>query len=407
MKVLYFHQHFSTPQGSAGIRSYAMAKKLAAKGHQVTMVCGSYGMANTGLNSPFISGLRRGSVENFEVIEFELPYSNKTSFLKRAQVFLSFAFKSIRVALTEDYDLLFATSTPLTAAIPGIAAKILRRKPFVFEVRDLWPELPKAMGVISNPLILFLLSILEWCAYKSANKLIALSPGIQQGIERYRKDSENITMIPNGCDMDIFATEEVEAWRPSEIQVDDFLAVFTGTHGVANGLNAVINAAQVLKEKNRSDIKLLLVGDGKLKPELQEQVFNLKLDNIVFHPPVNKEKLSEIMQSADIGMQLLANVPAFYYGTSPNKFFDYLAAGLPVFNNYPGWVANMIQEYHCGVSVVPENANDFAEALISLADNRNLLPEMALASRQLAQSKFDREILSEQFVKFLESVPHV
>src|SRR5690606_34938779 len=148
MKILYFHQHFSTPQGSAGIRSYAMAQSLVHNGHQVTMVCGSCGAGQTGLTAPSDRGTRRGNVDGLDIIEFELPYSNSLSFLKRILIFLSFAFKSTKVAITQRYDVLCATTTPLTAGIPGRCANWRRRKPFVFEVRDLWPELPRAMGVI-------------------------------------------------------------------------------------------------------------------------------------------------------------------------------------------------------------------------------------------------------------------
>ena len=103
MKILYFHQHFSTPKGSAGIRSYAMAQSLIRNGHQVTMVCGSFGAGQTGLTEPFKSGVRKGNVDGIDIIEFELPYSNSLSFLKRILIFLSFAFKSIKVALFEKY----------------------------------------------------------------------------------------------------------------------------------------------------------------------------------------------------------------------------------------------------------------------------------------------------------------
>lgn len=400
MKILYFHQHFSTPKGSAGIRSYAMAQALIKNGHQVTMVCGSFGAGQTGLTQPFVKGTRRGVVDGIEIIEFELPYSNSMSFLQRVKIFLSFAFKSIKVALTEKYDVVFATTTPLTAGIPGIAAKWLKRKPFVFEVRDLWPELPKAMGVIKNPVVLSLMSALEWASYRSADRLIGLSPGIVQGITKRGVAPEKVALIPNGCDLNIFAGDH-ESWRPAQVAESDLMAIFTGTHGLANGLDAVIAVATELKKRQRDDIKLVLVGDGMKKKDLQLQAQKLELNNVVFHDPVNKDKLAGLMASADLGLQILANIPAFYYGTSPNKFFDYIAAGLPVLNNYPGWLAEMIEEKQCGFAVPPESPERFADALEKAADNREELKNMGVRAQELAREEFDRVKLSQRFSEWV------
>ncbi|RBA37490.1 MULTISPECIES: glycosyltransferase family 4 protein [Acinetobacter] len=396
MKILYFHQHFSTPKGSAGIRSYAMAQSLIRNGHQVTMVCGSFGAGQTGLTQPFNKGMRRGMVDGIDIIEFELPYSNALSFLKRILIFFSFAFKSIKVALTEQYDVVFATTTPLTAGIPGIFAKWFRRKPFVFEVRDLWPELPKAMGVIKNPIVLWMMSVLEWTSYHSADRLVGLSPGIVDGIIKRGIAPEKVASIPNGCDLDIFASEH-QAWRPEGVKPTDLMAIFTGTHGLANGLNAVLDAAVELKKRQRTDIKLVLVGDGMQKKALLERAIELQLDNVIFHDPVNKTKLAGLMASADIGLQILANVPAFYYGTSPNKFFDYISAGLPVLNNYPGWLAELITKSQCGFAVPPENPQAFADALEQAANQRERLIEMGRNGQQVAREQFNRSILSQKF----------
>lgn len=401
MKVLYFHQHFSTPKGSTGIRSYEMARQLITRGHQVTMVCGSYGGGHTGLMLPFIKGKRRGVVDGIDIIEYDLAYSNSDGFVKRAMTFVKFAMRSIGLALTEKYDLVFATTTPLTAGIPGIFARWLKRKPFVFEVRDLWPELPKAMGVIKNPLVLKAMSILEWASYKSAHKLIGLSPGIVDGIAKRGIVRENIALIPNGCDLDIFTTETTP-WRREQINDNDLLAIFAGTHGIANGLDAVLDAAKELKHRNRNDIKLLLIGQGKLKASLQKRAKQEGLDNVIFHDPVDKSQLASLMASTDIGMQILANIPAFYYGTSPNKFFDYIAAGLPVLNNYPGWLAEHIEKNQCGFAVEPNNPAQFADALEQAADNREALKVMGKQSRALAEKEFNRKLLSNRFVDWLE-----
>ena len=403
MKVLYFHQHFSTPAGATGIRSYEMAKRLIARGHQVTMVCGSYGGGNTGLDQGFNKGVRRGVVDGIAIIEFDLAYSNKDGFVKRSLVFLKYALKSIGLALTEQCDVVFATTTPLTAGIPGICAKLCRRKPFVFEVRDLWPELPKAMGVITNPIVLFAMSVLEWCSYRSADRCIGLSPGIVEGIAARGVRPSRITLVPNGCDLSIFANNP-SGWRPEGVAKTDLMAVFTGTHGVANGLDAVIDVAKVLKGRGRSDIKIVLIGQGKLKADLKAQASALSLENIIFHDPVNKEALSGLMAEADIGLQLLANVPAFYFGTSPNKFFDYIAAGLPVINNYPGWLAEMIAERDCGYALEPNNADAFADVLEHAADNRAELLVKGANARNLAEEQFDRAELADKWVRWVAAV---
>ncbi|WP_256809720.1 glycosyltransferase family 4 protein [Pseudomonas siliginis] len=403
MKILYFHQHFSTPKGSVGTRSYEMAQRLLARGHSVTMVCGSYGGGDTGLTAPFVNSRRSGLVDGINIIELDLSYSNSDGFVKRGLTFLKFAWASVCIALTEKYDLVFATTTPLTAGIPGVFARWLRGKPFVFEVRDLWPELPKAMGVITNPLVLGAMSILEWSTYHSAHRLIGLSPGIVEGIVHRGIAKDKVALVPNGCDLKIF-NADVQAWRPESLAPDDLLAIFAGTHGIANGLDNLLDAAAELKRRGRTDIKLMLIGQGKLKPALMARANLEQLDNVIFHDPINKQKLSGLMASADIGLQLLANIPAFYFGTSPNKFFDYISAGLPVLNNYPGWLAGMITEHQCGFAVPAQDSAAFASALEKAADDRLSLKRMGANSLLLAEREFDRTLLSNRFVDWLEGV---
>ena len=257
------------------------------------------------------------------------------------------------------------------------------------------------MGVITNPLVLWAMGELEWLSYRSAHRLVGLSPGIVDGIARRGVARARIALIPNGCDLDIFAVPAC-AWRPEGVGADDLMAVFTGTHGIANGLDAVLNAAAELKQRGRTDIKLVLIGDGKLKAGLQAHAQAEGLDNVIFHPPVGKQKLAGLMAATDVGMQILANVSAFYYGTSPNKFFDYLAAGLPVLNNYPGWLAEIIARHQCGYAVPPDDPAAFADALCHAADHRQELIAMGTRARELAEAEYNRELLAGRFVDCLE-----
>lgn len=403
MRVLYFHQYFQTPKGNSGTRSYTMAQALIKAGYKVTIICSSFSNGNTGLNKPFINNRRRGMVDNIDVIEFNLNYSNHLSYYERTKVFIKFTILSIGIIFREPFDIVFATSTPLSIGIPGIFARLFKRKSFIFEIRDLWPELPRAMGIIKNPIILGLMNILEFLCYRSANKLIALSPGIKEGIIKKGISDKKIDLISNGSDLNIFS-ENILSAKNKSINKDNFLAVFAGTHGVANGLDAVLDAAMILKKKNKKKIKIILIGDGKLKPKLKKRAKIQKLNNIIFLDPMPKVELVDILSSADIGIQVLANISSFYYGTSPNKFFDYLAAGLPVLNNYPGWLADLIKEYKCGHVVESDNPKAFADKLIHLSENPDIIKQMSFNARKLAQNKFDMKILGKKFVKCFDEV---
>ena len=403
LRILYFHQHFSTPQGSTGTRSYEFARALVARGHAVTMVCGSFSLSGLDLKTDPKRGWARGNIDGIDVIALPLPYSNKDGLARRTWLFVRFAWQSARIALHEKADLLFATSTPLTAGIPGIVSKFLRRDvPFVFEVRDLWPELPRALGM-RNPVLLGGMSVLEWLSYRCADACVGLSPGIAEGIRRRGPKNQPIEMIPNGCDLDLFSPGNRSDLRLEGIAPGDFVAAFTGAHGVANGLDAVLEAAAEVLRRGRPDIKLVFIGDGREKPRLEAAARSRGLPNCLFFPPVKKRQLAEMTGCFDCGLMVLANVPAFYFGTSPNKFFDYLAAGIPILNNYPGWLADQIAAEECGVVVPPDDSAAFAMALIRLADSPlEQRRAMGRRARALAEREYSRSTLSEQFIAFLE-----
>jgi glycosyltransferase involved in cell wall biosynthesis len=335
-------------------------------------------------------------------MEVVMPYSNHDGFVKRAWTFLKFAWRCSKIALREPCDLVFATSTPLTIAIPGLVAKLLRGKPFVFEVRDLWPELPKAMGVIRNPFVLLAMDWLEWCAYHAADRVIGLAPGMLEGISRRGIDRSRISIVPNGSDLDLFRPGQ-PAQRLPGVSDEHFLAVFAGAHGIANGVDIVLDAASILMSRKNSSIRIAMVGDGKCKPALVERARREGLSNVLFFDPLPKREIARVLASADAGLMTLQNIPAFYYGTSPNKFFDYIASGVAVVNNYPGWLADMILESRCGIVCPPADAVSFADALERLAAEPEACAEMGRRARLLAERRFGRDQLGSDFVGAVES----
>jgi glycosyltransferase involved in cell wall biosynthesis len=398
LRILYIHQHFSTPDGTVGTRSHAFARALIARGHRVTMLCGGYRGATTGLSGPFARGRREGLVDGIHVIEIEAQAGNAQSLWARAGKFARFALGATGRAVVSDADLVFATSTPLTVAIPALAAKLARGKPYLFEVRDLWPELPVAMGVVRNPALVGALSALEWAAYRGARAVVALSDGMAEGVARRGITRQRVAVIPNGCDLELFAPGTMPAPTPWLLP-GEVAALYAGAHGQANGLDHLLDVAAHLRGSN---LRLVLVGEGREKPRLMARAASEQLDNVTFLDPVARRKMPALMAACGIGVQSLADIAAFQEGTSPNKLMDYLAAGLPVAITYQGWAARLLLGAGAGIAP-PRDPAAFAAALVALAADAPRRAAMGQAARKLAETRFDRARLAEKFCTVIEA----
>lgn len=405
MHIVYIHQYFTTPDQKGGTRSYEMAQKLVQAGHRVSMVCGTSDLIEAGGRVGEVKEERIDGIEEYRIIE---PYSNTMSFPRRWICFLKFAKQALKLIKTlRDVNLVFATSTPLTTGDPGRKAAKFHHCPFIFEVRDLWPELPIAMGIVKHWPLKYYLKRMELRAYRAANHIIALAPGIKQGICGTGYPENQVSMIPNSSDVDLFMPA-----RQKELDNDprfgrpgEFRLAFTGAHGLANGLDAVLDAIAVLKQRGIRGVRFCFIGSGGKKSHLVKRARDEGLDDYVaWVDPIPKKELAIILPQMNVGMMILKNVPAFYRGTSPNKFFDYLACGLPILNNYPGWVGEYIQKYNCGVVVEPDNPEAFADGVMDLMNRHEELPDMGKNGRNLAETVFNREILGKQFVEAFEKV---
>lgn len=402
MHVAYIHQHFSTRKGATGTRSYEMSQRLLKAGHQVSMICG----VNPATQAVFDATQRINelAIDGIRVFCIAEPYANEMGFYRRVMAFRNFARQAARVVTDLDADLVFATSTPLTVGIPARKAARRRGVPFVFEVRDLWPELPIALGVVKHPMLKWYLRRMERGIYHAARHIIALSPGIRDGICQTGYPRAQTTMIPNCSDLDLFQPSDEPLDDERFGAPDDFRLVFTGAHGLANGLDAVLDAAAVLKRRGVTGIRFVFIGQGNQRDRLVRRSQAEGLDDLtIWMKFLPKEELARLLPRMDVGMMILRNLPAFYYGTSPNKFFDYIACGLPVLNNYPGWLAGMIEEHGCGRVVPPDAPEAFADAVLWMRDHRDELQQMGRAGRQLAERDFDRDRHGQRFVDVLES----
>lgn len=380
MKILYLHQYFQTPLDAGGTRSYVIAKHLISLGHKVKMVYLTTDRARKDYNDDY---------EGIKLIKLNFNYSNKQSFFKRALVFIKFSLKTCSIVLKEDYDIIYATSTPLTIGVPALLAKLIRRKKYIFEVRDLWPELPRAMGVVNNKFLYYILKILEISCYKFSDFCIGLSPGIIEGIKKY-VPSEKTVLISNYSNIDFFKP------KTNFNDKKKIKLIYAGALGLANGIDNILNEAKRLLNLgyNINSFQFDFYGTGIKQQHLINRVKNENLTNCKFYDPVPKLKLKKIFHDYDMGIMSLENIKEFHYGTSPNKFFDYISSGLPVICNYDGWIKDLIEEYNIGIATNPNVKDDFSKKLISLLNNKKTIETHSINSRNLAEKEFsDKEQL--------------
>jgi glycosyltransferase involved in cell wall biosynthesis len=409
MHILYIHQHFATPAGSTGTRSYEFARRWVKAGHKVTLIAGRYDIGGLQVDKGLY---QKQNIEGINVVVVGTKYSNKQSYLRRVTSFLSFCLLSIYVGLrTKSVDVVYASSTPLTVGIPALVIKWTKHIPFIFEVRDQWPEIPIELGIITNRFLIKILLWLEKTIYRNCSSLIALSPGQADGIKavltpdsRNRGPSEEkpITVIPNSCDIDLFRPDiDGSAVRQRMGWGNKFVLLHTGAMGKVNGLDFVIDAAERLKE--HSDIMFVLIGDGNQKPSLESRVKKLGLTNVEILPSVPKQQLPEILAASDVALVIIANYPIIEHNCA-NKFFDSLTAGKPVLLNYSGWQRNVLEDNQAGLGCTLCNLDEFVEKVQYLNSHAQQLEKMGQNARQVAIKEFNRDNLAKQALAAISSI---
>jgi glycosyltransferase involved in cell wall biosynthesis len=401
MHILYLHQHFSTPEGATATRSFAFARALAARGHRVTLATGRYQGAETGLTGVFRNGRRAGRVAGFDVVEFAIPYANAMGGVARGVAFLRYAAAAARLALRVKPDLVIASSTPLTVAVPALLARALRGIPFIFEIRDPWPEVPRAMGLLPAPLVP-LCEALANLACQQAAAVVALSDGMAETARARGADPARVLVIGNGADLDLFGPH-IAPWRPAEAEPREVLALYAGAHGRANGLGVVIEAAELLAARGERRLRFLLVGEGAEKPALMRRAAGLP--NLTFLDPMPKRDVARLFAGSQVALHILADCPAFAEWTAPNKLMDGMAAGRPVISNAPGEAARLLTEGAFGIAVAPGDAAGLAAALMTLVEDPASRAAMGSAARSLAMRQHDRRLLAARFVTLVEAMP--
>jgi glycosyltransferase involved in cell wall biosynthesis len=393
MNILYIHQYFKTPNEPGGTRSYWIARKLIEEGHNVYMLTTSNSISKT---------VQEEVIDGINVIYMKIPYDNKMGIAKRLLAFIHFMYKSTIYALSiKSINIVIATSTPLTIGFPALILKKLKKKPYLFEVRDLWPEVPIQMGAFKNPTLIKIARWFEKTVYKNATYIVALSPGMKDGVISRNIPVQKVFMIPNMAKIQEFYPREKNLVLEKDLGLDSgsFKIIHFGALGLANGIETIIDTAELLiDEKN---IEFIFIGGGSNEEKLLTECRKRKLFNVKFLGKFPMKATSEIINLCDVSIVSFLNLPILYTN-SPNKLFDSLSAGKPIIVNSAGWTKELVEEYECGYYVDPLIPQDLANKILYLKNNQDMVYKMGLNSRKLAADKYDKSLLCNEFYHIVE-----
>jgi glycosyltransferase involved in cell wall biosynthesis len=402
MHILLIHQAFAALDEPGGTRHHEMALHLAAKGHRVTVIASpvSYLTGDAGNHRiPWVAPQDGG--QGVTILRaYTYPALHK-SFVHRVFSFFSFVLSSFLTGLSvKDVDLIWGTSPPIFQGFSAWALARFKGAKFLFEVRDLWPAFAVAVGVLTNPVLIWLTAWLERFLYRRADHLMVNSPGFIEHIQS--KGGKAIELIPNGADISMFdPDDDGAAFRKAHDLEGKFVALYAGAHGLSNDLDVVLEAAALLSDLPQ--FALVLLGDGKEKARLIERAQDMDLSNLHFISPVPKDHMGEALAAADACIAILKPIE-LYKTVYPNKVFDYMAAARPVALAIDGVVRQVVEQAQAGFFAQPGDPQALADAIRRMAGDPAKARQMGLNGRAYLETHFDRQKLADNLESMMEKM---
>jgi glycosyltransferase involved in cell wall biosynthesis len=404
VNVLYFDPKFATPHRFAPTRAYTFARHLVESGDSVTVVALDRRYMEPSRARRSARGLfDREAIDGIDVIWARIPYAQRFSKWKRVASYAGYTLAATAATMRLPRpDVVYASSTPLTVGLNGVGVAKARRTPFVFEIQDVWPDVPIELGFLTNRAEIAAAKRLEKGLYRAARRVVVCSESAAENVRQKGVGAEKIVLIPNLADVPLFSSATARPEYFESLGLDGkFVAVYAGAMGKANGVDQLAGAARALRDSGEDGVAIVALGNGSERPYLEAQA--RELPNLLVPPPIAREEIAGVILAAGATITLYASYPILETG-SPNKFFDGLAAGKPVVVNTGGWIRRVAEENRAGVYTPPGDPAALAAALVRLAHDSALAQELGRNGRALAEREFDARLLSGRFRETLQEV---
>ncbi len=404
MRILFFSHYFPPERNAPAARTLAHCRRWVAAGHAVTVVTCAPHHPRGVLYSGYRNALRQVEyVEGVRVVRCLTFLAANEGTWKRSASFLFYLVSAVCCAMVEERpDIVIATSPQFFCGWAGVVLSKLRRRPLLLEIRDLWPESVAAVGALRARLVLRLLEMLERGMYRAARHIVTVGDGYRTGLMQRGVAPEHVSVVMNGVDGDLFVPRNRDRELAERLGVDGrFCVTYCGAIGMAHGLEVVLRAAEILRERGRTDIVFLLVGDGARLDDLRDEALRIGLDNVVFAGALARRAVPAVLSFSDACLVHLRKVRTFT-SVMPSKVFEYAAMACPVILGVQGFARDFVADAGCGICFEPEQEDELAAAVTRVADDAELRGRLGAAGREYVIERYDRDRLADRYLGIIE-----
>lgn len=401
MKILFITDNFPPEVNAPATRTVEHCKEWIKEGVEVTVItCAPnfpHGKVYEGYKNRFY---QTEEIEGINVIRVWSFITSNSGFLKRILDYTSFAFMAFWVGVFRKHDVVVATSPQFFTTWAAWGISKVSRKPWIFELRDIWPESIKTVGAMKESGVLDFLEKIELGLYKSSDKVVAVTDAFKKNLIDRGIDGKKIEVVTNGANMDLFSPRVKDKELLEKLQLKDkFIIGYLGTHGLAHSLDFIIQSIAKIHDKN---IHFLFVGDGAMKKTIVELAVKLSLENVTFLDPIPKEKMPEYLSVIDVSLAPLKREDNFKT-VIPSKIFEASAMGKPTLLGVEGQAQEIIETYHSGVCFTPEDETDFIEKVLLLNEDKKLYSNCVQGCAVLAKN-YNRKNLAHKMLSILQNI---
>jgi len=405
-KILFLTHYFPPESNAPASRVHEMAKLWVQEGYDVTVITCAPNCPNGIVYDTYKNKLvQREVIDGINVIRVWTFLAANKGTVRRIMNYMSYMLSAVLAGLfVKKPDVLIATSPQFFCGWAGVFLKSIKRVPFILEIRDIWPESIVAVGAIKNQHIVRILERLEKWMYSSATHIVTVGKGYMEQLVKKGVDPKRIAIISNGVDIETFSPRSKDASLRKQYGINgEFVCAYVGTLGMASGLNVVIEAARILKNKGLTRLKFMLIGDGAMREKLQKKVNELKLNNIVFTGRLAKEVMPRCLASVDCCLVHLRKT-ALFKSVLPSKIFEAAAMERPIILGVEGHAADLVSEANAGICIEPENARELSDAMMALANDRGLAHSYGSDGGEYIKTHFDRKVLARRYLEHIHLI---